>query len=844
MSRPARYDFKTRPLAHPDAIVAGEKYRFTVLTDGLLRVEWAEDGRFEDRASTFAINRKLAVPDFYVWDRGDVLEIVTRRFHVVYNKQKFSPEGFVIHLKGAVSAKWTYGQPVSNLGGTTRTLDGVDGRTNLGKGVLSREGSAVLDDTKTMLFESDGWIAPRRAGERSDEYIFLYGHDYREAMRAFYAVSGSQPLLPRFAMGNWWSRYHAYDEKEYLELHDHFEKDDVPMNVAVVDMDWHLVWNVPGGLNGWTGYTWNKELFPDPDAFMKKLHDRGMKLTLNLHPADGIRWYEEQYPEVAKYLGIDPATKRPAEFDCTSRDFMDAYFDIVHHQHEARGVDFWWVDWQQGNTSKIPGVDPLWVLNHFHFLDIGRGRQRPLILSRFGGPGAQRYQVGFSGDAIITWNSLHFQPEFTSTASNIGYGWWSNDIGGHTHGYKDDELTARWVQLGCWSPILRLHSDNNPFNTREPWRFNDEACKVMEDTLRLRHRLIPYLYTMNARSASDDEPLVQPMYWDYPEHEEAYNVPNQFRFGSELIVSPVTQPRDKGTHLAATKAWLPPGRFADIFTGLVYDGGRELQLHRPLHLTPVLAPEGAIIPLDAAHRPKSGSPNPEALEILLVVGADGSFDLIEDDGTGTSVDDGGFQIVESNNLETQASEAVRFITTPITYKQSVGVIKIGPTYPAHDPSIPKSRDWKIRLIAHTLSSPTPEIRCITTTSSKRAKALQYTTTAVENGTLISLNAVPTSQSCIVELGSSGPQLDVLDPNPRILDIVDKASMLMDRKWDIKRIVERNDSLNVKVSNLQRMAGNGDFSQELLGAVLEVLLADSRYASGSGAFGVDREFEMC
>lgn len=819
MPKPVRYDFNTRPVAHPDAIVAGEKYRFTILTDGLLRVEWADDGRFEDRASTFAINRRLALPDFYTWDRGNSIEIVTKRFHVIYNKKKFSSEGFAINLKGPVSGRWTYGQKASNLGGTTRTLDMVDGRCNIENGILSRDGYAILDDSKTMMFESNGWIGPRKRGERSDQYIFLYGHDYRDAMRAYYAVSGSQPLLPRFALGNWWSRYHRFDREEYLDLMDHFDNDDVPMNVATIDMDWHLVDLPPGYGSGWTGYTWNRELFPDPPSFLDELRDRNLKVTLNVHPADGIRAYEDQYEEVARYLEIDPKTKRPVNFDCTNKEFMDAYFDIVHHQHEEMGVDFWWIDWQQGDKSAIPGVDPLWVLNHFHFLDHGRGGQRPLILSRFGGPGSQRYQIGFSGDTHMTWDSLHFQPEFTATASNIGYGWWSHDIGGHMHGYKDDELTTRWVQLGCFSPILRLHSSNNIFNTREPWTYNAEACKVMEDTLRFRHRLIPYLYTMNARSASDDEPLITPMYWDYPEVDEAYKVPNQFRFGSELIVAPVTQPRESSTHLGAVKAWLPNKRFVDIFTGVVYDGDRELNLHRPLSGYPVLAPEGSIIPLDAAYRCENGSPNPSAFEVLLVVGADGTFNLVEDNGKGTHVDDGDFRMIDADGTESGADN-VRFIYTPISYKQSTGTIKIGPTSPP-DSSVPRSRDWKIRLISHTPRNHA-EIRCVMT-SSKKAKPLQYTTQSVENGTVITLGAVPTDNTCIIELNSS-PQLDVIDPKKKIWPILQDTNMSYDKKWETWGVVESRQPVSTRVSRLQSLG----LGQALLDAILELLLADSRY----------------
>lgn len=120
---------------------------------------------------------------------------------------------------------------------------------------------------------------------------------------------------------------------------------------------------------------------------------------------------------------------------------MDAYFDM-HHRMEAEGVDFWWLDWQQGGVTRQKGLDPLWMLNHMHYLDSGRGGNWPLTFSRYAGPGSHRYPVGFSGDTIVTWESLAFQPQFTATASNIGYGWWSHDIGGHMFGYRNEELEA------------------------------------------------------------------------------------------------------------------------------------------------------------------------------------------------------------------------------------------------------------------------------------------------------------------------------------------------------------------------------------------------------------------
>lgn len=212
------------------------------------------------------------------------------------------------------------------------------------------------------------------------------------------------------------------------------------------------------------------------------------------------------------------------------------------------------------------------MLNHFHFVDNTLGGRRPLIFSRYAGPGSHRYPVGFSGDTHITWATLDFQPEFTATASNIGYGWWSHDIGGHYHGSHDEELTTRWVQLGVFSPIMRLHSSEKPFLRKEPWLFGVEPRSVISFFLRLRHRLLPYLYTMNVRSARDAEPIVQPMYWSHTEKQDAYSVRNQYFFGSELVVVPITAPSDVQTRLGRVKAWIPPYRHIDIFSGVVYDG--------------------------------------------------------------------------------------------------------------------------------------------------------------------------------------------------------------------------------------------------------------------------------
>ena len=415
----------------------GLRYRFTILGDGLLRYEWAPDGVFEDRPSAFAAKRNStgAVPEWRLEENDETLDIITSRFRLTYDRKEFTPHGLFAVVSGHTRNTWRYGKDDDNLGGTARTLDGVNGRMPLEPGVVSQRGFATIDDSTTMLFEDDGSIAPRRPGRgRVDGYLFAYGHDYREAVKALYSISGPTPVLPRWALGNWWSRYYEYTADSYLKLMDEFRAHQIPLSVAVLDMDWHLVNDpriVEAGMSGWTGYTWNKKLFPDPPTFLGELHKRGLRTTLNDHPADGVHSYEDLYREFAKAVGHEPSDNEPIPFNITDKRYRDAYFNVLIKSLEQDGCDFVWIDWQQGESS-LMGVDPLWVLNHYHFLHNARMHQgRPMIFSRYAGPGSHRYPVGFSGDTIVSWESLNFQPEFTNTASNIGYGWWSHDIGGH-----------------------------------------------------------------------------------------------------------------------------------------------------------------------------------------------------------------------------------------------------------------------------------------------------------------------------------------------------------------------------------------------------------------------------
>ena len=628
------YRIKTEGHAEDAAIIQGEKYRFTVLTEEMIRLEYCEDGKFEDRATQCVIDRKFKVPEYQVIENEESLEIITDKIHLVYNKQKFTDYGLSVQVRGNISVYhsiWHFGEEATDLRGTPRTLDEADGAIELEHGIISRFGYGILDDSRSLVITEDGWVEPRKE-DCIDIYFLGYGHEYEHCLKDYYHLTGKTPLLPRYALGNWWSRFYRYNDQEYKALMTRFEKEEIPFSVSVIDMDWHLVDIDPKYGSGWTGYTWNKELFPDPKEFMTWLHDHGLKVTLNVHPAGGVQAHEEKYKEMAEAMGRDWEKEEPVNFDVTDQKFLKAYFEYLHHPNEEEGVDFWWLDWQQGGLSKIPGLDPLWMLNHYHYLDSGRRGKRRLTFSRYAGMGSHRYPVGFSGDTIISWESLAFQPYFTANASNVGYGWWSHDIGGHMKGYRDEELSTRWIQFGVFSPIMRLHSSNSAFTGKEPWNYNAVSENIMKRYLKLRHEMIPYLYTMNYHASHDGQPLIRPMYYLEPEQPEAYEVPNEYYFGTELVVCPITEPTDKAAGTACVKAWIPEGKWYDIFSGLKYDGGRMLELYRSLEDIPVLAKEGAIIPLTDLTEYTNSVENPKELAVKIVPGKKNAFILMEDTG--------------------------------------------------------------------------------------------------------------------------------------------------------------------------------------------------------------------
>jgi len=393
------------PVANPGAVVIMGKARFTILTPQLIRMEWAADGKFEDHASFVFLNRKLPPVAFdrSELEHGHKLVLKTSALTLTYTPAagmrshpdgRFTPENLTIEMTvDGKPVKWHPGLPDDqNLQGTTRTLEGAVGEKTkepIEEGLISRSGWAVVDDSSRPLFDSADfsfkvgqnspwpWVMERPAGDRQDWYFFGYGHDYRKALGDYVRVAGRIPLPPRFAFGTWWSRYWDYSDQEIEEIVRGFHENSVPLDVFVIDMGWHTSReqlqargekDQSGHSLGWSGYSWNKMLFPDPDLFLDRLHAYHLKTSLNLHPASGIQPWEDAYPAMARAMGIDPGSRQFVPFDLTDKKYATNYMNLVLRPLEKQGIDFWWLDWQQEKKHQDVGreSDVLAELRAFH----------------------------------------------------------------------------------------------------------------------------------------------------------------------------------------------------------------------------------------------------------------------------------------------------------------------------------------------------------------------------------------------------------------------------------------------------------------------------------------------
>lgn len=626
--------------------------RITLISDGVVRLEYMPDGNFVNDASFICVNRTYPEVEYKAVSRKGWIEIMTPKMIISYKKESGAFSEGNLQIKSSKTLhpafEWRPGMvQQDNLKGTYRTLDGLDGeyqrmdwvkdtqsgqKINLEDGLLAKDGWTLIDDSQGLLFDGSqdwNWVKTRTDCNGQDWYFMAYGHDYKAALKDFTRFSGKIPLPPRYAFGYWWSRYWSYSDNELRRLVDKFDLYQIPLDVLVVDMDWHYT---EPGRGGWTGWTWNRNLFPEPGKFLSYLRNNHLKITLNLHPADGVAPYEEKYKLIANDMGIDSLSGKKIDWVSSDKRFINSMFKHVLHPMQDAGVSFWWLDWQQNlYDTKIANLSNTWWLNYIFFSDMERRAQgRPLLYHRWGGLGNHRYQIGFSGDTFVSWNSLNFQPYFNSTASNVLYGYWSHDIGGHLGNSITPELYVRWLQFGAMSPIMRTHSSKSASLRKEPWAFGDEYMEIIRNIIIQRYEMVPYIYTMARKAYDEGLSLCRPLYYEYPECQEAYDFRNEYMFGDNMVVCPITAPGEDG--YAKVNMWLPEGKWYELCTGKCVQGGHVYERTFSIDEYPVYVKAASVIPMyDKNVRRLDNNEEDIVLNVFPGEG-ESSFAMYEDSG--------------------------------------------------------------------------------------------------------------------------------------------------------------------------------------------------------------------
>ena len=634
--------------------------RFTLISPSSVRLEYSTDGKFIDGKTLLAVDREYAPVTYKVKTVGKFVEIRTDLIIVRYRKDSGAFTSDNLSITASKSNPFQFGWKPGmvqkeNLKGTRHGYDAVKGRTvmygkeegkivELDDGILAKDGWTLIDDSKGPVLVKDGecqlhpiteeWIENRPDNGSQDWYFLSYGHDYQSALKDFTSFSGQIPLLPRYAYGNWHSWYWLYSDGEFREMIDNYRKYGIPIDVLCIDMDRHI--------NGWYGWDWNLNLFPDPAKMFADFRDDHLKLTSNMH-IDYLYSNESSFAPMKKDLGPELAPGDTITLELSNRKIAGSFFKREIDKMYGLGWDFLWDD--NGSYVSPPGFPPidmnLWR-GYLFFEDNAARGKRPLFLGRYGGFGGHRYPVGFSGDTFAAWESLDFQTIYNTSSANVCF-LWTHDLGGFQNVWwdpekpfaqtakYDPELLLRWLQFGALTPAMRNQTAKQISICKYPWEQPREYFEPIREAVRFHYALNPYIYSMSRKAYETGVSVCRPLYYEWPECEESYSRKNEYMFGDNIFVAPITAPRE-GKRLSSLKFWLPEGQWYEWNSGSMLEGGKEYERTYALNEYPMFVKAGAIIPMyDGTQTNLDGCD--EAITIVIAPGeGDSKFSLYEDDG--------------------------------------------------------------------------------------------------------------------------------------------------------------------------------------------------------------------
>lgn len=459
-----------------------------------------------------------------------------------------------------------------------------------------------LDSKKdnTLVYET---ISGRKT------YQVIAGDSWADLTANYTVLTGRQPLIPRWALGNFSSRFGYHSQEEVNKTIDKFIKDKIPVDAIILDLYWFgkTVQGTMGNLD------WDKENFSDPNKMIADLKSKGVKTILITEPfilTTSSKWHEAVDKKVLATDNLGNPFKYDFYFGNTG--LVDVFkpegktwFWNIYKGLINQGVGGWWGDLgepevfpsaaftAQGTADEVHNV---YGHNWAKLIRDGYKSDfpnvRPFILMRAGYSGSQSYgMIPWSGDVSRSWEGLQSQPEIALQMGMQGMGYMHSDLGGFAGDYFDNELYVRWLQYGVFQPVYRPHAQEDVAS--EPV-YKDIVTKAKaKKQIELRYQMLPYNYTLAFENNNKGLPLMRPLFFEEPTNEKLLNSCDSYLWGNDFLVTPITK-----AGVTNTTIYFPKNNnWYDFYTDVIQEGGTTAIINVLTDNIPVYVRGGAFVPM-------------------------------------------------------------------------------------------------------------------------------------------------------------------------------------------------------------------------------------------------------
>ena len=496
---------------------------------------------------------------------------------------------------------------------------------------------AVRAPSDTTTFRSE-------VGQAID-YYFFYGPELNRVIANYRLLTGEAPLFPKWAYGYWQCRERYHSQQEILDVAAEFRRRKIPVDVLV--QDWQY-W----GKYGWNAMKFDEDQYPQPKEMLDKLHLENLHMMISVWSRSGED--TDVYKRMAAHSFLIPETPWT---DFFNPDAQTVFWSELKTGLFRDGMDGWWMDASEpefdvlkdkptflGNGDAVRNAYPLYVTKAiYEGQRATRDGKRVVILTRSAFAGQQRNAAAsWSGDITANWATLRRQISAGLSFSMSGLPYWTTDVGGFFRPddqYTSDayhELLIRWFQYGAFCPIFRVHGYKS---NAEIWNYGTNVENVLTQYDELRYRLLPYIYSAAWGVTNRGETLMRALPLEFWSDPRARAISDQFLFGPALLINPVTTPggTQRPLYLPAGSEWV------DFWTGTRTSGGQTITADAPLDRIPIYARAGSIVPLGPQAESVAAASNP--IELRIYTGANGAFNLYEDEGDDYDYEHGAYTVI-------------------------------------------------------------------------------------------------------------------------------------------------------------------------------------------------------